>query len=179
MDLITELEKAKKVIKETCEKCKCPELYRSIQVHFNSRYTRTMGKYRGTSKVKTITFSAKLWPFATEEQRHNTVVHETVHAVTHHLYGVCDHGGLWVKFMEMCGENAHRQHTVDTSAFARKKSKMTVYECKCESGCSIGPTRAKRIKQGVQYRCVHCGMIINLYSNIIKQHDQTTSITNM
>ena len=173
MDYITELENAKQIVREVLEKCECESIFPQIIISFNSRFTRRMGYYKGTDRKKYIFLSAKLWPYASEEQRKQTIVHETIHAVTHHKYGVCNHSGLWVRLMELCGVNPHVYHDVDVSAFKRKSSKKTVFECNCSSGIIMGPTRTKRIKQGYTYVCTRCNSKIDYTNKILKEYDST------
>ena len=167
MNLLDELDKIHGVIVDCCKTCDCIEIVDDFIPSFNGRYTSRMGHYRGKRfGTKFLTFSEKLWPKATTDERRNTIVHEVCHGISHYLYDVVDHGGRWSQLMVRCGEKPTRTHHVDNSEYKRKRPRV-VFECSCIDNCTLGPTQAKRVKQGHIYTCVKCLKRIDLGTKVI------------
>ena len=68
-------------IEEACRACGVPELSGRIRVFWNSRFIARMGdacwdQVRGVGLMR---LSRPLWPKASDEERRETVIHETCH----------------------------------------------------------------------------------------------------
>jgi len=156
-------------IRETCEANKCPELAQGIIVKWNKRYTSCMGKalYRGQWDM-TVSFSVPLWPRANQEERKQTVIHETCHIITRHHYGyqVKPHGREWKRAMMRAGVNPKRCHSVSTAGLKRK-TKQYKYDCGCQVH-TVGKVRHQRIQNGTIYRCARCKCRLRSHMPMLK-----------
>lgn len=125
--LRVEKDVAMDIVHETCTKLRIPC---NIVVSFNSRFTSRMGDANWHEGL--IRLSAPLWPYASFQERKETVVHETCHIACHYLFNrLTDsskwakaHGPEWRWCMEQVGyPNAKRCHTVKIPAKLRRKRK--------------------------------------------------------
>ena len=147
-------------IRSTCDKCQVPNLADRIAAEFNGRFTRCLGRAHfdqqaGTGKVL---LSAPLWPRATDRQKYETVVHETVHIIVGYLYQNKrrrkPHGKEWRALMVHCGLAPEVCHNVDRTGLERRARKVDAY-----CACGVHPiTRhlATRMRRGRKYICLCC-----------------------
>lgn len=140
------------VIAETCSRCNKPDLAPTIRWSFNARFTRRMGDARPLALE--LRFSTPLWPRATDEQRHSTIVHETCHLLAGPRPFGGPHGLMWQSYMRLAGARPDRCHTVDRTGLKRTLS--ITLTCPCGIVLSIGPRIRSRILAGAICRCRRC-----------------------
>jgi SprT protein len=102
-------------IRYACERNDVPELAQVIQVEWKTRFTRRLGDalYNPRSYQARIRLSVPLWERATEEERRETVVHETCHVIAGYQFGsVPSHGVEWKEAMRKCGLKPIPTHSV-------------------------------------------------------------------
>jgi predicted SprT family Zn-dependent metalloprotease len=117
--------------------------------------------YRGPFDM-TVEFSKPLWPRATEEEQHQTIIHEACHIIVsykhRHLGGNMSrpqpHGKLWKQAMRRAGVEPKRCHNVDRTGLNRKSVKH-FYNCGCMTH-EIGAVRHRKIQGGAIYTCRKC-----------------------
>ena len=162
MELKTAAE-IRNLIRQTCERCGCPELASKIKYVWNSRFTRRMGDatYDFPNATGVVRFSKPLWGRADLRERKNTIVHEVCHIITFYKYGksASPHGARWKKMMLLAGEFPERCHNVDTNGLTRKQTKIQV-RCGC-SQKSVTKNMFTRMKNGSTYSCGTCNKEIS------------------
>ena len=86
----------KEWIRFACECNEVPELAQVIVVEWNPRFTRRLGDagYSPITYRARIRLSIPLWPRASEQDRRETVIHETCHLIVgfKHGFGPAAHG---------------------------------------------------------------------------------------
>lgn len=139
---------------------KCKQIHNvDIPIHFefNGRFTSRGGdaKYYKLAQKGVVRLSRPLWPRMSQEQKENTIVHETCHIIAHHLKGYCQkHNHFWQAVMWKCGYKPSRCHNVDTTGLKRKVSRVVAY-CGCGEH-PITQNRRTRMLRGQRYRCCKC-----------------------
>lgn len=162
---------------ETLIKLGCSAICNRFQIEWNSRFTWKMGLAH-TAMVKMypyIELSSALWPYATETEKYETVVHEVCHIAnayktrTDPSY-VDDggHGESWKKLMIACGVPPNRCHNVKSPIDLPGKNKRFEGKCKCKTW-QLTQNRITRMKRGVHYFCKTCNTTITIAKSILKQ----------
>lgn len=152
----------KSIVDSTLDKLDYTKLSDVIVVEFNGRFTQLAGraKYRDNK----IELSTKLWEVSSEDQRRETVVHETCHIVVRNQFGsaIQSHGYEWRSAMIKCGYyNPQRCHTIDRQSIPRQKRRKYRYGCRCGDSHVIGAVRHSRIANNkATYRCKRCRQTI-------------------
>ena|SRR5688572_537935 len=151
----------KQIISDTCAKSGVPHLTESILYTFSRRFTRRLGEatYHRHNRSAMIKFSLPLWDRATEQQRHNVIVHETCHVVAFHKANLSTitirpHGPEWAREMRVNGLEPERCHTVDRTGLARRLPTVTV-SCGCRTH-QLTTNRVTRMRKGQKYQCRLC-----------------------
>ena len=156
-------------IEWACRTCGVPELIGRIRVLWSGRFIARMGdarwdKRRGTGIIR---LSRPLWPKASDEERRETVIHETCHVIADYRFGGKQgHGPHWHQMMSLCGyERPQRCHGVDHEAIRERRERRRVEvlgHCGCAEGVILGPVQAQRLRGGAAYRCRTCNQRIAL-----------------
>jgi SprT protein len=147
--------------------CDCngvPELAQVIVVEWNGRFTKRLGDagYSSVTFRARIRLSIPLWPRATEEDRRETVIHETCHLIAFYKHGVvAAHGHEWRLAMKNCGVEPLRLHSVDRSGLARRQKRFILLDCpnqglKRKCRCTI--REFNKLRSGVEFWCKVCGL---------------------
>lgn len=85
----------------------------------------------------------------------NTYLHELAHVVANIRYNKnCAHGYLWKRVMRELNANDDRCHTMDTSAYKNKTTRL-LYKCGCKEH-TITKNRHNKILRGAIYKCTKC-----------------------
>ena len=137
------------------------DLKNPIDIEFNSRIKRVMGrwKYSGKTQRHTIQINANAFK---EESRvlKNTVIHEFCHAAAYELYRDAGHGDKWAYLMTIMGLSPDRlmsSSACEELGYKVKRNNVQryTYTCKCRShDLTLGKHR--KIQGGAAFRCVHC-----------------------
>jgi SprT protein len=142
-----------------------PELAQVILVKWNPRFTRRMGDghYNIAGYRATIRLSLPLWPRATEEDRKDTVIHETCHVIVGYMFGwtVPPHGLQWQEAMKRCGLQPERLHSVDRTGLARRQRRFIILDCPnsgIEKKCRCTVREYNELRRGVEFSCRNCGL---------------------
>jgi len=143
-----------------CECNNCPKLIGKIRVEWSNKLTRTMGICRQPGRVPywRITLSAPIFARATTEERYNTIVHETCHAVEGFLFGYVDpqlegHGPKWRNAMRCCGIEPTRYHHVNTDGLRTRHA----YVCPhCRKIFKLSTRLHNQVKRGRHRLCPDC-----------------------
>ena len=89
----------RKWIRFACDSNEVDELAQVIVVEWNPRFTRRLedAAYSSITYRARIRLSIPLWPRATEEDRRETVIHETCHLIAFYKFGqvAAPHGSEW------------------------------------------------------------------------------------
>jgi len=104
-----------------------------------------------------VRFSVPLWPRATEEERHETVVHEVCHIVAQYRNGrirIKSHGEEWQATMREAGVEPRTTHTVDRTGLRRRQKRYPAH-CDCRVH-EITAQKVRKIRGGSVYRCKIC-----------------------
>jgi SprT protein len=150
-------------IEGACRACGVPELIGRIRVVWSGRFIARMGDARWDKRHGTgiIRLSRPLWPKASDEERRETVVHETCHVIADYRFGGKQgHGSRWRQMMALCSyARPTRCHSVDREAIQARRERKRVEvqaRCGCAEGVILGPVQARRVRAGVVYRCRKC-----------------------
>jgi predicted SprT family Zn-dependent metalloprotease len=170
MDYLIELNKARKTVDEIAVKLNKPMLVGKISVDFNTAFRSCAGKayWRPVAGNHKIRLSAKIWPYMTEQQRYETVVHEVCHIIANINFARnCKHDWRWRLTMRNAGVKPERCHNIPIYELGiskrRGRRERVVGKCGCVNGCQVGPTVAKRMREkNMAYRCVRCKQKISL-----------------
>jgi SprT protein len=153
----------RELIDAACRACGVPELSARIGVIWSGRFSARMGDARWDPRrgAGLIRLSRPLWPKASNEERRETVVHETCHVIADYRFGGRQgHGPRWRQMMALCGyRDPQRCHAVDREAIQQRRERRRVEvraRCGCAEGVVVGPVQARRIRAGVAYRCRKC-----------------------
>jgi len=156
-------------IETACRVCSAPELCGRIRVTWNGRFIARMGdarwdKVRGLGLIR---LSRPLWPRASDEERRETVIHETCHVIADYRFGGKQgHGPAWKRMMALCGyTQPQRCHSVDREAIQQRRAQRRIEvrgRCGCTAGVILGPVQAQRLRRGTTYRCRKCSQQIAL-----------------
>jgi len=148
-----------------------PELIPHLTIDWSNRFTRRLGdalytknyrKYGMLSKAR-VRFSVPLWVRASEEERHEVVIHEICHIVVTYQNGGKPlrkgrrrdvHGDAWKTLMLRCGLNPSRCHNVDREGLKRTRKTVKAH-CPCQTHM-VTPNMAKKIQNGAIYACSKC-----------------------
>jgi SprT protein len=159
----------RELIELTCRACGVPELSARIRVTWSGRFIARMGDARwdAAAGCGLIRLSRPLWPKASDEERRETVVHETCHVIADCRFGRRQgHGPRWRQMMARCGYvHAQRCHSVDREAIQERRERRRVEvlaRCGCADGVIVGPVQARRIRAGMVYRCRTCSQRVAL-----------------
>ncbi|HKI31744.1 MAG TPA: SprT family zinc-dependent metalloprotease [Gemmataceae bacterium] len=159
----------RELIDAACRTCGVPELSGRIRLTWSGRFTARMGdarwdKVRGAGLIR---LSRPLWPKASDEERRETVIHETCHVIADYRFGGKQgHGLAWRQMMALCGyARPKRCHAVDREAILRRRDQRRVEvrgRCGCAEGVILGPMQARRLRAGAEYRCRKCSQRVAL-----------------
>jgi len=154
-------------IQYACDCNGCPEIAKRIRFEWNSRFTKRAGdcgidldRPWDAPLSCVIRLSIPLWPRMDENERIQTIIHEACHAITTLVYKGSGHGYVWRQCMRKCGVPDNVYHNIDRTGLRRSKPKVAAV-CACGEH-PMGPIRARRMKQGMQYKCRNCHTIIRL-----------------
>jgi len=154
-------------IRLACERNGVPELIPSITVEWNSRFTRRMGDalYSPITFQAKIRLSTPLWPRATEQDRFETVVHETCHVIVKYRFNplIKDHGPEWKEAMRNCGVEPLRLHSVDRTGLARRQRRFALLGCPnqgIDHKCRITAKEFNQLRRGTEFYCKRCGLVV-------------------
>ena len=155
------------------------ELAQVIVVEWNQRFTRRMGdaSYNPFTYRARIRLSIPLWPRASEQERRETVIHETCHCIVKYKHGpfVSDHGEEWRQAMRACGVEPLRTHNVDRSGLVRRQRQFVLLDCPNESvekKCRMNAREYNLVQQGAEMWCKVCGL--PLTRNLAIEEDRAT-----
>jgi SprT protein len=156
-------------IEAACRACGVPELSGRIRVTWSGRFIARMGDARWdlVRGVGIIRLSRPLWPKASNDDRRETVIHETCHVIADWRFGGKQgHGPGWRRMMALCGyTRPTRCHSVDVEAIRQRREVRRVAvpaRCGCAEGVMLGPMQARRVRAGVVYRCRKCSQRVAL-----------------
>ncbi len=166
-----------------CERNEVPELAQTVIVEWKKRFTRRLGDafYNPYTYRARIRLSIPLWPRASEEDRRETVIHETCHIVVKYKFNpfIADHGPEWKQAMKNCGVTATRTHSVDRTGLTRPRRRFVVLDCpnqEIDHKCRINVTEYKLWQAGTDFLCNRCGLKITQESSI--EEERTTTLPN-
>ena len=151
----------RKWIRYACEMNDVPELSQVVQIEWNPRFTRRTGDamYCPHSYRATIRLSLPLWRRASEEQRRETVLHETCHVIAEYKFGILPpHGSEWKQAMINCGLEPVRTHAIDRTGLVRRQRLFTLCDCPAEKRCRIGVRLYNAVQRGGEFWCKVCGL---------------------
>ena len=100
----------KKIIKETCFKCRLPELINKINWNFCQMYLKDNLVYgRSFNMTHTIYLNSDLWNSLSIKQQKELVVHEICHILDSYLNNNwhSNHKDSWCDLMIKCGYKSH------------------------------------------------------------------------
>ncbi len=156
-------------IKHACDCNSVPELAQVILVEWNGRFTHRLGdaRYCPTSMRARIRLSVPLWPRISEEERRETVVHETCHCIVGYKFGfVPAHSSEWKQAMQNCGIEPRRLHSIDRTGLARRKRRFVLCDCPNEQKCRILVRQFNLVRRGEEFWCKVCGLHLHRESAI-------------
>lgn len=129
-----------------------------VTVAFNGRFAQRMGDaFWETNQIR---LSLPLWPFASQEERRQVVLHELAHIIASRRIGMCaGHGPIWKRVMREMGISPDRCHRVVNPNRPRRRHRgYSVFTCGCREHI-LGPQRSKKAIQGsARYVCKFCRM---------------------
>jgi predicted SprT family Zn-dependent metalloprotease len=153
----------RELIEGACRACGVPGLSGKIRVSWSGRFISRMGDARwdGVRGLGFVRLSRPLWPKASDEERRETVIHETCHVIADCRFGGKQgHGPAWRHMMGLCGyARPQRCHSVDHEAIQQRRQRRRVEvraRCGCAEGVVLGPVQARRLRAGAAYRCRKC-----------------------
>jgi SprT protein len=159
-------------IRLACDSNGVSELAQVIVVEWNSRFTRRLGDagYSSTTYRARIRLSIPLWPRAKEQDRRETVIHETCHLITFYKFGqVAAHGPEWRLAMRNCGLQPTRLHSVDRSGLARRQKRFVLLDCPnhgLDRKCRCSTREYNLLRRGKEFWCRNCGLHLHQESAI-------------
>ena len=160
----------RKCIRYACERNGVPELTKVIYIEWNSRFTSRLGDaiYNSISMGARIRLSVPLWPRASENDRRETVIHETCHVIVgfKHGFGPAAHGSEWRGAMQNCGVEPRRLHSVDRTGLARRRRLFILHDCPNDMKCRITTRQFNLLRRGTQMWCKVCGLHLNRESAV-------------
>ena len=137
-------------ISEACILNEVPDLIQKIKWRFNGRFRRRMAD--ANYQTLMIRLSAALWGKASQQDKENTVKHETCHLIARAKYGkVVSHGEQWKQTMLRAGQEPIRCHSIK---LPQKTIDVVCTGCKIIIG--MGLRRAAKMKRGQKYLCITC-----------------------
>lgn len=149
-------------IETACRANAVPDIAEIIEVRWNRRFTRRFGDagIRLDPFRARIRLSPLIWSRASEEERRETVMHETCHIVAWHQHGVAikPHGSEWKQAMRNCGLKPTVYHKIALIGI----SQFPVRTCpKPEAErCFVSRRRLSRLLRGDMLHCITCGQRI-------------------
>lgn len=152
MSIWQEKSKINQWILEACTDNGMPELFGKIRWQFNAKFRSRAGD--ANCHKMFLRFSLPIWLKATEEQKQDTVKHETCHLVAWVKYGphIKSHGVEWQQTMIKAGLEPKRTHSVPVI-----KRSVDVQCTKCKQVYKLGLIRARRMLSGKSnYLCRQC-----------------------
>jgi len=152
-----------------CRACGVPELSARIRIVWSGRFIARMGDARWdrAQGIGIIRLSRALWPKASEDERRETVIHETCHVIADCRFGGKQgHGPSWRRMMALCGyARPTRCHAVDSETIRERRERRraeVLGRCGCAGGVVLGPVQARRVRAGVVYCCRKCSQRVAL-----------------
>jgi predicted SprT family Zn-dependent metalloprotease len=151
-------------IRFACDCNGCPALADRIDIEWSNRMTRAMGRIGrngyedvGGRRWK-MKLSVGLFGNASSEERYNTIIHETCHAIDDYINcGWCSelegHGEPWRRIMRKCGIEPARYHRVSRSGLVMR------HEYECPNGCDVFKLSTRMhnsVKRGRHRVCRKC-----------------------
>ena len=165
-------------IKHACDCNGVPELAQMIWIEWNKRFTSRLGDatYNRISMRARIRLSLPLWPRLSEEERKETVVHETCHCIVTYIHGFVPrpHGFEWKKTMRNCGFEPRRLHSVDRTSLALRRRRFILCDCPNEQKCQILVRQFNLVRRGTEFWCINCGLHLHRESAI--EEDLTAKV---
>ena len=168
-------------IRFACERNEVSELAQVVVIEWNRRFTRRLGDaaYRSTTFRARIRLSLPLWPRTTEEDRRETVIHETCHLIAFYKFGqvAAPHGTEWKEAMQNCGIQPTRLHSVDRTGLARRQRRFILLDCPNEGvvrKCRITAREFNRVRRGQEFWCRNCGLHLDQKSAV--EEDRAESL---
>ena len=156
-----DMEQIRSWIRFACEVNGVPELAEMIVVEWNNRFTRKLADalHSPSRNLARIRLSIPLWPRATEQQRRDTVIHETCHVIVFRQYPTArSHGSEWKEAMLNCGVEPVPSHSVDRTGLIRRQRRFVLVDCPQTEKCGIGTRIFARLKRGEELWCKKCGL---------------------
>ena len=152
-------------IRFACERNEVSELAQVVVIEWNPRFTRRLGDagYSSTTFRARIRLSIPLWSRSTEEDRRETVIHETCHLIVGFKFGqvTAPHGSQWQEAMRNCGLRPTRLHSVDRSGLARRQKRFILLACprqELERKCRCTTREFNLLRRGKEFWCKVCGL---------------------
>ena len=156
-------------IRFACDCNGASELAQAILVEWNPRFTRRLGDaaYSPITYRARIRLSIPLWPRASEQDRRETVIHETCHVIVgfKHGFGLAAHGSEWRLAMKNCAVEPLRLHNVDRTGLARRQRRFILVDCPhqgIERKCRCTAREFNLLRRGKEFWCKVCGLHFNL-----------------
>jgi predicted SprT family Zn-dependent metalloprotease len=122
--------------------------------------------------------SIALWSRASEQDRRETVIHETCHVIVGYKHGflASHHGAEWKQAMKNCGVEPVRTHNVDRTGLARQQRRFILLDCPAEgveSKCRCTARDYNRLRRGKELWRKKCGLHLTQGSPI--EEDQAAT----
>lgn len=131
-----------------------------IRVRWNERFVKKFADagYGRNPPRGIIRIGARIWERATEEERRDTIIHETCHIAAFHQFGIeiKPHGAEWKTAMEKCGVEPVRCHDVNLFGIAL----FRVLGCPkpVEERCTFSRRTFNHMRRtGALFHCTICG----------------------
>jgi SprT protein len=157
-------------IKFACDCNGVSELAQVIVVEWNRRFTRRLGDAAYSPTTYRARIRLSLWPRASEEDRRETIIHETCHLVAFYQHGfVAAHGHEWRLAMRNCGVEPLRLHTVDRTGLARRQRRFVLLDCPQDGSdmkCRCTVREFNLLRRGKEFWYKVCGLHVNRDSAI-------------
>ncbi len=154
--------------------CDCngvSEFGQVIVVEFNPRFTRKMGDatYNPYTFRARVRLSVPLWSRASDQDKRQTVIHETCHCVVAYTHGkVQPHGPEWKQAMRNCGVDPIRTHSVDRTGLARRQRLFILQDCPNEHKCRMTVRHFNMVQAGYVLECNRCGLVVTKASPMVE-----------
>lgn len=130
-----------------------------IQLKFNSRAFLWAGRARYNGNI--IELSAKTFGIATQEQKTQTIIHETCHLIANSKFNHKRHGEPWKLLMKSCGyQKPLATHNIDVSQFKLQRKGAIRGWCLCKSHVITIKRYQASIKRKSSLTCLKCGQTI-------------------